>query len=648
MQPVLDFQNVVFCYPNGETPALSDIDFKLNKGDFLGVIGPSGAGKTTLTSLMSGAIPHHYQGTFYGAVLVEGRDTCEMTLTDISRLVGLILQDIDAQMVATIVEDELLYGLENFGVPHECIMDRLDFAIEAVGIESLRYREIATLSGGQKQRVAIAAIMALQPEVMVLDEPTAALDPVSSQAVFETLAQLNRTKGITIVVVEQKVALLAEFCSRMLVLAGGKIADEGSPEEVFSHSAELRELGVDSPRTARISNYLHKLGLSSQKSVSLSVRDSCASIGRIVGESRNVTYETPLHIENHTQKDALQPSYLPVIDGPVMASATGPFGKISTETQEKAPSLEVIDVSFRYDVSNDGVNHITFSVEPGELVALIGQNGAGKTTVTKLVNGLLRPQDGDVLIMGSSTKPKKISEIARHVSTLFQNPDYQICKETVLEEVAFGLELKGVPSKEATERAHKTLEHFNLDPEASPFLLSRGQRQIVALASVVVCEPDILILDEPTCGLDYKECMIVMQAVEELREKGCAVLMVCHDMEVVSDFATRVIVMTQGSIIADGPLADVFAQDDIMRAAAVMPPQVTQVARILSRHVDPAYTGLTKVSEIAKMTERIVRDAKNRSAAARFVEAATEEHAQKNRRQNQVTTDTFEEIPNDK
>ena len=648
MQPVLDFQNVVFCYPNGKTSALSDINFKLNKGEFLGIIGPSGAGKTTLTSLMSGAIPHHYQGTFYGAVLVEGHDTCEMTLTDISRLVGLILQDIDAQMVATIVEDELLYGLENFGVPHECIMDRLDFAIEAVGIESLRYREIATLSGGQKQRVAIAAIMALQPEVMVLDEPTAALDPVSSQAVFETLAQLNRTKGITIVVVEQKVALLAEFCSRMLVLADGKIADEGSPEKVFSHSAELKELGVDSPRTARISNYLHKLGLSSQKNVSLSVCDTCASISRIVGESRNVTYETPLHIENHIQKDALQPSYLPVIDGPVMASATGPFGRISTETQEKAPSLEVIDVSFRYDVSNDGVNHITFSVEPGELVALIGQNGAGKTTVTKLVNGLLRPQDGDVLIMGSSTKPKKISEIARHVSTLFQNPDYQICKETVLEEVAFGLELKGVPSKEATERAHKTLEHFNLDPEASPFLLSRGQRQIVALASVVVCEPDILILDEPTCGLDYKECMIVMQAVEELREKGCAVLMVCHDMEVVSDFATRLIVMTQGSIIADGPLADVFAQDDIMRAAAVMPPQVTQVARILSRHVDPAYTGLTKVSEIAKMTERIVRDAKNRSAAARFVEAATAEHVQKNRRQNQVTTDTFEEMPDDK
>ena len=648
MQPVLDFQNVVFCYPNGKTPALSDIDFKLSKGEFLGIIGPSGAGKTTLTSLMSGAIPHHYQGTFYGAVLVEGHDTCEMTLTDISRLVGLILQDIDAQMVATIVEDELLYGLENFGVPHECIMERLDFAIEAVGIESLRYRQIATLSGGQKQRVAIAAIMALQPEVMVLDEPTAALDPVSSQAVFETLAQLNRSKGITIVVVEQKVALLAEFCSRMLVLAGGKIADEGSPEEVFSHSAELRELGVDSPRTARISNYLYKLGLSSQKNVSLSVRDACASIGRIVGESRNVTYETPLHIENHIQKDTLQPSYLPVIDGPIMASATGPFGKISTETQGQAPSLEVIDVSFRYDVSNDGVNHITFSVEPGELVALIGQNGAGKTTVTKLVNGLLRPQDGDVLIMGSSTKPKKISEIARHVSTLFQNPDYQICKETVLQEVAFGLELKGVPSKEATERAYKTLEHFNLDPEASPFLLSRGQRQIVALASVVVCEPDILILDEPTCGLDYKECMVVMQAVEELREKGCAVLMVCHDMEVVSDFATRLIVMTQGSIIADGPLTDVFAQDDIMRAAAVMPPQVTQVARILSRHVDPAYTGLTKVSEIAKMTERIVRDAKNRSAAARFVEAATAERAQKNRRQNQATTDTFEEMPNDK
>ncbi len=584
MQPVLDFQNVSFCYPNGKTPALSDIDFKLNKGEFLGIIGPSGAGKTTLTSLMSGAIPHHYQGTFYGAVLVEGHDTCEMTLTDISRLVGLILQDIDAQMVATIVEDELLYGLENFGVPHECIMDRLDFAIEAVGIESLRYREIATLSGGQKQRVAIAAIMALQPEVMVLDEPTAALDPVSSQAVFETLAQLNRSKGITIVVVEQKVALLAEFCSRMLVLADGKIADEGSPEEVFSHSAELRELGVDSPRTARISNYLYKLGLSSQKNVSLSVRDACASIGRIVGESRNVTYETPLHIENHIQKDTLQPSYLPVIDGPIMASATGPFGKISTETQGQAPSLEVIDVSFRYDVSNDGVNHITFSVEPGELVALIGQNGAGKTTIFNLLTNVYKPTRGTVLLDGYDLAGKSVIE-TNHMglARTFQNIRL-FNNMSVLDNVLVGLgqtlsshlfqdlfrtSKHWREEKEARERAMDLLNIFDMTALAATNAgnLPYGDQRKLEILRALATHPKVLLLDEPAAGMNPNETHELMENVLKIRESfHIAVLLIEHDMSFVMGICEGLAVLDHGSIIAKGTPSEIQSNPRVIEA----------------------------------------------------------------------------------
>ncbi len=626
MHSVLDFQHVTFSYPDSETPALSDIHFQLSEGEFLGIVGPSGAGKTTLTSLMSGAIPHHYRGTLYGAVLVDGQDTCDVTLTDISCSIGLILQDIDAQMVAGIVEDELLFGLENFDVPREQIMDRLTYALDTVGISDLRYREIATLSGGQKQKVALAAMLALRPRVMVLDEPTAALDPVSSRTIFETLAELNRTERITVIVVEQKVALLATYCSRVLVLADGAIAAGGSTSEVFARSAALRELGVDSPRATRISNYLRKLGYAGEKDVSLTVQDACGLVARAVGKSRGVSYDvqTPL-----TSKDAsLSPTYLPLIGGPVTAADSGPFKKVLSqpEGEEVEPSLELLDVSFRYESSNDGVDHVTFSVNPGEIVALIGQNGAGKTTITKLVNGLLKPQSGDVRIMGISTVSQRTSEIARHVSTLFQNPDHQICKDTVLDEVAFGLELKGVPQSEARERAKDVIDGFGLDTQASPFTLSRGQRQMVALASVVVCEPDVLVLDEPTSGLDYRECMTVMHEVEKLREKGCAVLMACHDMEVVSDFASRAAVMAHGSLIADGPLAEVFAQNAVMRLAAIEPPQVVQIARVLSERVDAAYTGLTTVSEIGRMTERIVSDATSRAAAEKFVREAVEEH----------------------
>lgn len=626
MHFVLDFQHVTFSYPDSETPALSDIHFQLSKGEFLGIVGPSGAGKTTLTSLMSGAIPHHYRGTLYGAVLVDGQDTCDVTLTNISCSIGLILQDIDAQMVAGVVEDELLFGLENFDVPREQIMDRLTYALDTVGISDLRYREIATLSGGQKQKVALAAMLALRPRVMVLDEPTAALDPVSSRTIFETLSELNRTERITVIVVEQKVALLATYCSRVLVLADGAIAACGSTSEVFARSAALRELGVDSPRATRISNYLRKLGYAGEKDVSLTVQDACGLVARAVGKSRGVSYDvqTPL-----TSKDAsLSPTYLPLIGGPVTAADSGPFKKVLSqpEGEEVEPSLELLDVSFRYESSNDGVDHVTFSVNPGEIVALIGQNGAGKTTITKLVNGLLKPQSGDVRIMGTSTVSQRTSEIAHHVSTLFQNPDHQICKDTVLDEVAFGLELKGVPQSEAHERAKDVIDGFGLDAQASPFTLSRGQRQMVALASVVVCEPDVLVLDEPTSGLDYRECMTVMHEVEKLREKGCAVLMVCHDMEVVSDFASRVAVMAHGSLIADGPLAEVFAQNAVMRLAAIEPPQVVQIARVLSERVDAAYTGLTTVSEIGRMTERIVSDATSRAAAEKFVREAVEEH----------------------
>ena len=240
METIINVDDVSFSYGTQTEQALKHISLGVNRGDFIGIIGPSGAGKSTLAACLSGAVPRHYTGAFYGSVLVDGHDTCEVSLTDISQIVGSVLQDIDTQMVASVVEDEMLFGLENFGVPHDQIEQRVSETLETVGISDLRDREIATLSGGQKQKVAIAAILAMRPRVLVLDEPTAALDPASSTLVFETLREANRALGITIVVVEQKVALLSEYCNRVLVLNHGEIALQGEPHEVFAHADELQ------------------------------------------------------------------------------------------------------------------------------------------------------------------------------------------------------------------------------------------------------------------------------------------------------------------------------------------------------------------------------------------------------------------------
>lgn len=258
METIINVDDVSFSYGTQTEQALSHISLSVNKGDFIGIIGPSGAASPRFR-LPVGCRAPHYTGTFFGSVMVDGHDTCEVSLTDVSQIVGSVLQDIDTQMVASVVEDEMLFGLENFGVPHDQIEQRVSETLETVGISDLRDREIATLSGGQKQKVAIAAILAMRPRVLVLDEPTAALDPASSTLVFETLREANRALGITIVVVEQKVALLSEYCNRVLVLNHGEIALQGEPHEVFAHTDELRAIGVDCPRVTRIFNSLEAM-----------------------------------------------------------------------------------------------------------------------------------------------------------------------------------------------------------------------------------------------------------------------------------------------------------------------------------------------------------------------------------------------------
>lgn len=572
-EPLLELKNVSFQYGTNRsentssvednTYALNRVNLKIYPGEFVGIIGPSGSGKTTLASLFSGAIPHHYSGNFCGTVSIAGHDTTTLELTNIACLIGSVIQDIDAQMVAANVEDELLFGLENFGVPHDEIPNRISSSLETVGISDLRNRDLDTLSGGQKQKVAIAAILALKPKVLVLDEPTCALDPVSSRMIFSILQNLNKKFGITIVVIEQKVALLSEYCKRLIVLSKGELVLDAPVSLALKDIDLLRKVGINYPRTTHLIKQLQDEQICNPAELTVGVEETVNTIVKTLRTDYS-------KLSNSNNSNNAESS---------LESNKETFIKANNLDNSNKPCLSINRVSFAYANGVKALKDVSFNANSGELIALIGRNGAGKTTITKIINGLLRPTEGSVEIDGIDTKSLRISQIAKYVSTLFQNPDRQLCKRTVLEEVAFSCELIGEDSSQAQEHAMQIIEKLNLNPKDIPFMLSRGQRQMVALAATVVTRPKILVLDEPTCGLDYNECMKIMQVVEDLRDHGCCVIMVCHDMEVVLDYATRLIVINDGKLIIDGLAKDVFEKPEVCDAAALYPPLLCSVSQ---------------------------------------------------------------------
>ena len=561
------------------TFALDNISLSIESGEFVGIIGPSGSGKTTLASIFSGAIPHHYSGELSGIVKIAGQETKNLALTNIACLIGSVIQDIDAQMVAANVEDEILFGLENFGVAHNEIPNRIDEALQIVGISDLRNRDLDTLSGGQKQKVAIAAILALKPKVMVLDEPTCALDPVSSKMIFSILKDLNKNFGITVVVIEQKVALLSEYCKRLVVLSNGTLSLDLPVGQALKNMDLLYSIGINYPRTTHLVNDLQRESVCSKSDLPVSVEDTVNTIVNTINSGNSLVSHDDSHSECDEDKRAVAFDF---------------SNESQNLAQNSSPCLSLQNVSFSYPSGVSALEKVSFDAYPGELVTLVGRNGAGKTTVTKIINGLLKPSSGSIFIDGKNTSNMKISQIAHYVSTLFQNPDRQLCKDTILEEVAFSCILLGESVKEANDHAMQVIEKLNLDPNASPFMLSRGQRQMVALAATVVTKPKILVLDEPTCGLDYMECLRIMQVVEDLRDHGCCVIMVCHDMEVVLDFATRLIVVNDGHILEDGSISHVFENKSICDEAALCAPLLCAVSQGLVKNGFAKCKGLYK------------------------------------------------------
>jgi energy-coupling factor transport system ATP-binding protein len=599
---MISIKNLSFRYQGSEKDALGGINLDIPAGDFLGIIGSSGAGKSTLTYGINGIVPHHFPGDFYGEIRVNGQDTLEAGTEAIARQAGSVFQDIDAQIVSSVVEDEILFGLENFGVPREEIEGRLDESLTAAGISGLRGRTISSLSGGQKQKVVIAAVTALKPGIILLDEPTGELDPRSSRNIFEYLKKLNEERGITIVVVEQKIMLLCEFAKRLAVMDKGSLILTGPVGEVLGNADVLEAAGVNIPRVTTLGRCFARRGWYS----GTLPHNLTQALGMMRAVLPPGAADSPG--ERLVPGEQVVPGEAPVRgDAPVPGVGTGeeplpaPRSGAEPSSGNREPMLSFEGVSFGYG-DETVISGVSFRIGRGEFVALLGENGAGKSTLARLGNGLLKPSAGVVKVGGRDTGTVKVSLLARGVGYLFQNPDRQLCQNTVREEILFGLEYV-IPGgeEERQRRVGEMLDLFSLDGDRAPFDLSRGERQQVALASVLARNPPLLILDEPTTGLDYRECMTIMGIISRLHREGTTVLMISHDMEVVADFAERALVLSRGRLTGDGPVREIMKNRALLGEASLLPAQIPALALALG----PAFEGVFTLEDMGARTGRL-------------------------------------------
>ncbi|HET90392.1 MAG TPA: ATP-binding cassette domain-containing protein [Chloroflexi bacterium] len=554
MAPKICIHDLEYAYPpltpgGPPIPALRGVNLHVEQGEFLSIMGPTGAGKTTLCLALNGIIPHSLGGTFRGDVIVGGLDTKVQTVPTLAARVGVVFQDPDSQFFTMTVEDEVAFGPETLGLPPAEIRERVDWALGVVGMSDCRARSPLRLSGGQKQRVAIAAILAMKPDVLVLDEPTSGLDQRGKVEVFRAIEELRRREGLTILMVEQDAEQIAAFSDRVAILQAGQVVLVDTPSAVFTQVEVMREVGLAVPQVSDLAVRLN---------------ERCGS-----------TYTFTLFEQAY---EALK--------GKRMGGAMA--GRRDDSADERvdhcSPILQVQDLWYRYSDEIVALRGITLDIEAGDFVAVIGQNGSGKTTLVKHFNGLYRPTQGQVLLDGQDTRVLAVSDLARVVGYVFQNPDHQIFGATTREEIGFGPRNLGLVGSELEERVAETLTYFGLTEyaDAPPAVLGFGIRRKIGVAAVYAMRPRVFVLDEPMAGLDEKGRLELMRALQAMREGGSTIIWVTHDVKAVCQFARRVLVLHDGRVAAYGDTRAVFGAPDIVEGAGLELLQITRLAQALA------------------------------------------------------------------
>lgn len=519
MTPVLiRAEALTVTYLDAERPVLHDINLQIASHERILLLGPSGAGKSTLLRALSGLVPRAVEAEVIGQVLLDGRPVLEWTPAQVAARLGFLFQEPETQFCMLDPVDEVAFGLENLAVEPDVMPERIAESFMRVGLpERAQKTRIDCLSGGQQQRLALAAVLALRPSMLLLDEPTALLDPAGRRLVVETVFKVAE-EGLGFIVVEHLLDPWLDLLERVIVLdARGRIVLDDTPHAAFSrHRSRLQSLGVWLPGT--------------------SVR-------------RRSTMAPPPQRE---------------------MSVTG-------ATQE--PLLSLKRVTAAYDDGEPVLLDVSLDVFPGQFWALVGTNGSGKSSLAKTLIGMLRPMSGEVLLKGRDVSRIPTKELARHVAYVFQNPEHQFVTDTAWSEIQFSLREAGIPQQERVQKGREVLERFGLTlhAAANPFALSGGEKRRLAVAVMLVSGAPLLVLDEPTFGQDRRHAMELMETIARLHAQGMAVLMLTHDMDLVDAYAERVAVLHEGKIVYSGSVSELWSRRaDLFRWGLELPRSVTE------------------------------------------------------------------------
>ena len=548
-QPLV-YDQLTYAYRGGDT-IVRDVSLALEEGKVVLITGPSGAGKTTICRAANGLIPHEFKGTFGGKVTIAGRyDSRNLGVSSLSKIVGVLSQDPETQLFNPSVEDEIVFGACNYGLPVDTIRERTERLLDLTRLGHHRHKNPHNLSGGQQQACALASILAFEPLVLVLDEPTSNIDPIGSQQVLDLVARLAREENRTTLLVEHKIEELADLVDEMIVIDRGEILHRGTVREVLEHVEYIDSVGLSVPQVTLLCARLRTAGWSVEE-LPIGVEESVRVLSSLIDQ------------------DALNRAPEP------------PPRRAQHESDEVVVSIG--GLSHVYQDGTRALNDVDLEIRRGEFVGILGQNGSGKTTLVKHFNGLLKPTEGTVTVAGLDTRKASIAEMALAVGYIFQNPDAQIFKMKVEEELAFGPQNVGLSEEEVDRRIKAAAEDLEISHlmDKNPFFLSKGEKQRVAVAAVMAMRPDILVLDEPTTGQDFKRAKEIMDLAVRLHDEGQTVVVITHDMNLAAEYCDRVVIMEGGRVLLDAPTREAFLAEEELNASSLRPPQVTVLGKVL-------------------------------------------------------------------
>jgi energy-coupling factor transport system ATP-binding protein len=543
-------EGVSFAFP-GEPPLLRDVNLTVSEGEVVALVGPTGCGKSTLLHICSGVIPHFISGDLSGIVRVLGMKTADSSLARIAANIGAVTQDPENQLFNLIVADEIAWGMENRGLERIEIQRGLDRALDFFRIPHLRDRITYDLSGGEKQRVVLAANYAPMPRLFILDDPTSQLDPIGSQEVLTGIKALAES-GHTILLVEAKLEEIWSLVDRVVLLNHGTIELDTSRDELDHHLEHFTKANVPLPQLVELGARLRHRGV------------------RI--PSLPPDPDSAAHLLNRVRIEGVQSDRLP---DPVRATRV---------------RVEALSYTYPPPRRTEALKNVDLEVPASSVVAVVGQNGSGKTTLARCLSGHLKPSSGRVRVEGRDVHRMSVRERAATVGYVFQNPDHQIFKDPVLEDVVFGPVNLGVGREQAGETAERVLRALDLWEVRNlhPFRLSKGGRQRLAIAAIAVMEAPVMIIDEPTTGQDLHESHAIMSLLVELaRDAGQTVIVITHAMHLVAAHCDLMAALCEGELIAFGPPEQVFRDEALLRRTFVKPPAVTALGNRLGLEPRP-------------------------------------------------------------